>query len=520
MAPANKRLLILFCCLLAGTLTAQSNIRAWYAKGQVWIIWNTRQPLPQTFAIYKSNRAFTQIKNAAAIGRLFPDEYFPDSFIRQTGDSQFVYKIPKPDGGIYELQQGEALFVETPVNSGKAFYGVVEWGDDNFVSGQNATALPVEYTIDPVHDPVSCHLQYRKSLNTGHRTSWYALWLLGSQNENKGRPDYPVMANAYKNGMPAMFIVSESPEMDTSDGRKIPGTLLLHDEDGMAAQYLPDRIPQVDIKPVKGISIAHQDELYGLMNENGEARIRSMGTAWFGYAGNYDPFIPGYTPRPDDVLINYTQRRILWINKWLNRTYQMDPDRVAVQGLGTGACGAVALGKCFPTDFSTICAFHYGSCIWNNEAMAVLQGSVEENLPTKLLKNKKETIRIHKILDLNTQISTFRDFPLLRIWVGENDEDKRKSWGAGLGKQLIAADSIGMGMQIQWDEGSPSMDQLGTHWIKGVLPDQQTYLDNLSTQENHGSKQSYPAFFNHRLDPNNPDPGNGLSGENNDKGDP
>lgn len=49
----KKLVLILSGLLLAMVAFAQTNVRAWYAQGQVWIIWQTQQPYPQTFGIYK-----------------------------------------------------------------------------------------------------------------------------------------------------------------------------------------------------------------------------------------------------------------------------------------------------------------------------------------------------------------------------------------------------------------------------------------------------------------------------------
>ena len=36
-------------------LRAQINVRGWYAKGQVWIVWKTTSPEPDTYEIYESN---------------------------------------------------------------------------------------------------------------------------------------------------------------------------------------------------------------------------------------------------------------------------------------------------------------------------------------------------------------------------------------------------------------------------------------------------------------------------------
>ena len=72
-----RRFILLSLSLLAfcSLVNAQSNVRAWYAKGQVWILWQTQQPFPQTYGIYKSNQPFTNTNQATAIGRPFAYEY-------------------------------------------------------------------------------------------------------------------------------------------------------------------------------------------------------------------------------------------------------------------------------------------------------------------------------------------------------------------------------------------------------------------------------------------------------------
>ena len=67
------------CCTLFAQ--AQTNVRAWYAQGQVWIVWQVSQPIPETYAIYKKATPFTNINQATVIGRLFYYEYLPGTCI-------------------------------------------------------------------------------------------------------------------------------------------------------------------------------------------------------------------------------------------------------------------------------------------------------------------------------------------------------------------------------------------------------------------------------------------------------
>ncbi|MDX2249610.1 MAG: T9SS type A sorting domain-containing protein [Bacteroidia bacterium] len=503
-------------CLLG---KAQTNIRAWYAQGQVWIVWQAQQPFPETFAVYKKATSFSNVNQATVIGRLFHFEYLPGTYFQQTGDTTFRYRIPQPDGSYYKLGIGEALFVETITENGSAYYAVVEWGNNAVTPGENILTSPVVYTYDPINEPVTCHRQLTTTLLSGHKTNWYTLWLMGRQDLNAGRPDFPVMANAYKNGMPAMFIVSEALNLDTTGGKSVPATHWFHGGGGTAVQHTANKTPQFNIIPQKGISVSHTDDFPHILIHDGDTTFSSARSLWFGWAKTHNPFIPGFDPGVGDTIINYTQRRIRWINEWLITHYHVDPTRVALQGYSMGSGGASALGKAYPDVFSTVCAFNNGYRGAIDPTSEAIVGSITENLPTNLRGVNNQVVHINEVFDLTTRISPQRDFPLFRTWAGKNDENDRMYWAPDLVAQYRKADSMGLGTQISWDERPHIYDTLGFYWIQGTLAGQQTYRDNLSFQEFFRRDQSYPAFFNHRLDPDNNIPGSGQIGINNGDGD-
>lgn len=514
-----KQLFFALALLWAIGAAAQTNVRAWYAKGQVWVVWEVSQPLPQTYTIYKNNVAFTNISQATAIGRPFLYEFFPGTYFVQTGNPNFRYKIPAPDGSIYTLAGNEALFVETPMAAGAAYYAVVRTGQNSVTAGVNGTPNAVPFQFDPQNDPVTCHLQFTDTLVSGHKTNWYSMWVLGKQDHWAGRPDFPVMANIYKNGMPAMFIVSESLTMDTTDGKRIPLTNWFHGGGGSAENHIANRNPQFNVEPLKGITASHNDDFPHVLINEGDTIFNSSRSLWFGWTKAHNPFNPGFDADPGDTVINYTQRRILWINDWLIKNYRVDPNRVALQGYSMGSAGASALGKAFPNRFSTVCAFNNGFRAALEPTSEAIVGSIAENLPTNLRRAGGEVVRINEVFDLTTPTSPFRDFPLFRTWAGKRDENDRMHWGPDLVAQYRKADSLGLGTQICWDERPHTYTSLGYHWIEGEGNTQQTFRDNTAFQENFARNQSYPAFFNHRLDPQNKQPGLGMQGINNGDGD-
>jgi len=501
-------------------ILSQTNVRAWYAQGQVWVVWETPVPGPDTYGIYKKTTAFTNTNQANLIGRPFQFEYLPGTYYQQTGDPNFTYRIPKPDGTVYQLAPGEGLFVETVLNTGSAFYAVVAWGQTAVTGGMNITQNAADYTYNPITQPVNCHLQRTEILPSGHQTAWFSMWALGRQNENAGRPDFPVLANAAKNGMPSMFIISLSLTLDTSGGQKMPMTHVFHGGGGLAKQMVANRFKQFNFEPKQGVSVAHNDDFpVNTLTDTGDSIFTAGRSLWFGWTKRHNPFEFGFAAMPGDTVINYTQRRIVWISDWLVKHFPIDPNRVAVMGYSMGSGGAAVLAKSFPDKFSTACMFNAGFRGADDATSVRIVGSRSDNLPTNLRGWNNQTVHIEQVFSLNVPCSDQRDFPVMRVWIGKNDDNGRMHWGPAVAAQFRQADSLGWGTQIHWDERGHTYPMLDFHWIQGENPSEQTYRDNLSYQELFRSNQSYPGFFNHRLEPLNNDPGTGQLGINNGDGD-
>ena len=59
-----KQIAPVFVVLAAATASAQINVRAYYAKGQAFVVWQTTLPLPTTYEIYRSTTSFTDVSQA------------------------------------------------------------------------------------------------------------------------------------------------------------------------------------------------------------------------------------------------------------------------------------------------------------------------------------------------------------------------------------------------------------------------------------------------------------------------
>jgi pimeloyl-ACP methyl ester carboxylesterase len=490
----------LFLCLFTlPSVSGQSGIQAWYAQGQVWVIWNVNQnPAPVTFEIYKADFLFSDVNQADRVGKLFELEYFAGALAEQVAPSA-TYTIPTLGGGTYTLGPNEALFVETVEHTGASFYAVVEQGASSVVPDVNITAQAVSHLYDPVNDQVNCHLQHTEYLPEGNKVNWYCMWSLGKQNVNSGRPDFPVTANFNKNGMPNLFVVSESINFDTTSA--VPSTHWFHGKGGKARQYLANEADYFNLQPMNGLLVAHNDDMVRQTQGNiPKAEV----TFWYGWCDEYDPFTANYTPGPQDLIYNYTQLRVRWINDWLIRNYSVDPQRVSLQGYSMGSAGALGMAKVYPELFAAVSIFNHHFAPRYNRQIFGPQGSSQLNIQGP----GGDPLFIANLWDLYSPASaTQRDLPLMNVWCGVNDPQPQSQNQATWDRVILNysnSDKVGYGMQLFWDQRNHSYIDLGFEWILDLDDQNQTIHDNLSHQQQFRSDESFPAFFNHAADPNTP----------------
>lgn len=494
-------------------LSAQTNVRAWYADGQVWVVWEAQQPYPETYAIFAKPSAFTNTATANQVGRLFKEEYGPAA-LREQVDSTANYRIPNGNGGIYQLASNEALFVATPHQAGALYFAVVAWGETAVTPSVNITDAAVPFQYDPLGDPVECHLQktFLSPFDQDYACFAFYMWADGRQNQWENRPDFPVMANAAKNGMPSFFLVSAPMGLDTTGG--IPLSVWLHGGGGTARQSLAGSRLDIHLNPQQGILLAHNDDLFGklLTFFSGYDSVSKH----FGWRKNYDPFT-GEAPTAIDTIVNYTQRRYRWIDEWLIRRYSVDRNRININGHSMGSRGATLMGKTFPAHYASVTVLNNAfEDVDEPSLVDVVFGNAAADFPTNLTGYNGETIHWTRAMNLETRLSDQRDWPLMRCYHAKNDTGGSNEWDDYVVEEYRAADSLGWGTQLFWSERAHGPDtgpDYDDHWINGFTATQQTIVDDIAYEELHfRSDISFPAFFNHRLDPQNNDPGDGTQG--------
>lgn len=496
---------------------AQTNVSARYAKGQVWVTWTPSASPPETYAIYASTTPFTSTNQATLVGRLFDYEWRPEMLILQAGPWQPRWVVPHPVAGVDTLALNTSLFVDTPVTTATRYYAVVAWGDTVVTAGVNLSGpvTPVVSLADPPQ-PVA---QYEYVKDGQWLVTYYLMWVRGSNSDATGRPDFPVMANAAKNGMPCLFMLSRPVVLPPGNR---PLVHWLHGGSGSAMQSTPGFRNHIDIDPDGGFLVAHNDRR--ARHVGSKVATDLSNTWWFGWARTADPFDSTYVgPAPGDTIVDYTLRRLNWTHQWLLSHFPIDEHRVALQGHSMGSAGSTVWAKTNPELFSTVTIFNNGFEGPNGSLADLEPGEITsldittfglraDLLPTLLRNPGGQSVPWTEIYDLTHPISPQRDLPLWRVFHAKHDDNPVMHWDANVVAQFEAADASGHGYELWWDEGVHSPGEVPSYFHGGVAAPLQTGRDDVVYQWRYRNDQSYPAFYDHRLYPNSHDPGDGTPG--------
>jgi len=257
---------------------AQADVRAWSDDGQVYIVWRVDASAPLTYHIYRSAAPLSSSTQGTLVARLFAPEWSGERL--KLVDPAATWRVPDGAGGTYQLAANEGLCVYTPRIATNEHFAVLRNGS-TAASATNRTANAVATTYDPVNAPVACHLQSSGVTNQGYPYATWALWVDGRDDPADGRPDFPVLANAAKNGAPHVFTVYE-PRAGLPTGR-YPATVCLHGggQVGSHWSWAPESVHYANTGavPVGGVTVAMNDRIYmavnGVVNED-------RPTFWFG----------------------------------------------------------------------------------------------------------------------------------------------------------------------------------------------------------------------------------------------
>ena len=493
----HHTLLFAATALLAADVHAQSNVRAWNAAGQVFVVWELAQQTALSYSVHVSPGVVSSTADAARVGQLFEPEWSGARL--RLANPNARWKVPDGNGGTYTLTANEGLFVFTPHDTATRYFSVTRDSETAITTAQRtAQALAIAY--DPVAEPVKCHLQLAGTTGQGFPYQVYALWVDGRNDPQDARPDIPIMANAAKNGAPHVFAVY-SPQGGPPAG-PYPAVVCLHGggPQGSYWSYAPNSFHYGNTgnAPVDGITIAFDDRLF--IANNGVVNL-DRPSNWFGWHTQMSATAAGNAPA-NGVVVPYTLRRLVWTLDWLTASspFDIDPARIAVQGNSMGGTGTLLLSRWKPERFSTASAFvppHY-----TPETGGRLFGNTASNLRTTELGPDGDTLRVNDFFDPAVRLSpTTRDRCLTRIYRGRCDD--AAEWGAEHLQLYNALNSSGLGIHLYWDQ----RDHTASDWDtddpattcadigQWVVPDL-TERCAVAFQGRFRSDVSYPGFYN------------------------
>lgn len=446
--------------LLASPAHAErvTGLMVYHTAGQTFLTWRGAGKDVQHYTVYRSR---SSLRTALALGKaeqIFTVRPGASNDRRMSAILGYpvYHRFPGPAG---QLGPGVECFVVTTAQSGSWFYAVTATtrrGEERVVRpGGNATASAVrERTATP--RPIRwAQLQYE-----GRQVEVFTHWA-----SNVDAPGYPAMVNVPS--YPFHFAVRKR-------GRSGAHPLLvrLHGRgDHFLGNLNGTGHPQEYV-------LALDDELPGL----------TRGTFWFGYNLGVD--IHGaVTPAPSGgVVLDYTQRRVLWTVEWALRSLPLDPSRVYVSGTSMGGSGAVFLSQTFPRLFAAGLALiprlryavrdsadtprgkgtmHAFDALWGNPRgnPLMLDGS-----------------RVYDVLDAVQQFRRSAETPL-RIVAGSRDAVV--GWKQ-LAATLRAADSLHRGLVAFWDDRDH--DTHGRHYWTTQQDGWELYR--------YRRERSWPSFSN------------------------
>jgi pimeloyl-ACP methyl ester carboxylesterase len=494
----KKNLLsVVIIAIICMNVRAQTNVRAWNANGQVFVVWELDTATTLLYNVFISANHVTSITNAVKVGSVFEPEWKGERITLANPNAR--WRIPNGNGGTYQLTANEGLFVYTPHDT-LTRYIYVTRNNNTQLSPANRTTQALFIPYNPQADPVKCHLQFSAATGQGFPYSVFAMWVDGRDDPNDSRPDFPVMANAAKNGAPHVFAVFE-PQNGLPTG-PYPAVVCLHGggQQGSYWSYSPNSFHYGNTgnAPNNGITIAFDDRIY--LSSNGVVNY-DRPTNWFGWHTQLNSTTASNAP-VNGLAVPYTLRRLDWTIDWLktNSTYNISQNRIAVMGNSMGGTGTLLLSRWKPENFSAATAFvppHY-----TPETAGRLFGTSQTNLKTTEIGPDGDTLRINDFFDAGKRISTVsRDYCLTRIYRGRCDE--AAEWGSEHLQLFNDLNNKGLGVHLYWD----NRDHTASDWddndpqtpctdIGQWVAPVRTERSEAYHQSKFKSNQSYPGIVN------------------------
>jgi poly(3-hydroxybutyrate) depolymerase len=475
---------------LDGPCWAQTNLRAWSEHGQSFLVWEDDLGLgavidsTDTYEVYRSDVPIVDTSSATRIGRLFARDWSAARLQLSAGPAA-THRIPDGAGGTYALAPTEVVFAYTNRSATPDYFAVVHTG---------TTTPPVGGTAGPVAPSsaeVIPHLQY-SGVDGGHPFDVFAFWIDGNADASSGSSAFPVMGNASFNGTVRLFAVFE-PQLGLPPAPR-PAVLFLHGSGGSYWKFRPSEGPN------RGMDLNVEDGLYVTLDDNqnvysdfdpGMPVVEELMSRWFGYCESYDRFSSLYVVPPGTArIVDYTQRQIGFVLRWLLGTHGVDRHRVAMAGLSGGARGVMNYVRVRPDQIAAATCFVPG--YEPVTTLPAVLGTAAQDLATNL----PGRVGIQTFLDPRTRVAP-GDLPFVRMIWGTNDVVVQ--WDC-IPEIIRDLDDQRRGSHFYWDQRGHT--NLGGPWTGAYFAGSPRHDPPWLTR--YRNDRSFPAFFDVDHDPAQP----------------
>jgi hypothetical protein len=300
-------------------------LKATVRNGQVFLTWKEAETQEgTTFNVYKSSTIISDVANANKIAH-----HIERHSARDWWEDPASFKVGAKAGGPvgfliqtggHRLDPTAGLFVDTIARdeNGKACYAVTSTGPDGkedtrIIRGVNSLSGPVEVKWEELR-PIWQQEAQPPAPGAGKGK---ALWLnLHAKGGVVANMEYLLFGDetmGWREGIPFKF-----------------GVRVKADE--------------VVVQPTDRVWINRPHR------EASDAGTPAIWTFWYGYNSNiYDRQLMS-----EGIPTNYTERRNLWILKWVQKYYQTDPNHCYVSGSSMGGCGSISFGLHHPEIFAAL----------------------------------------------------------------------------------------------------------------------------------------------------------------------